>query len=86
MSKSAMIRARLEPNLKEHAEQIFESLGISATQAITMFYKQVEIRKGLPFKVAIPNRTTEKTFKATDAEDDLVICKDAQDMFSKLGI
>jgi DNA-damage-inducible protein J len=86
MSKSAMVRARLEPNLKKHAECIFQQLGISASQAITMFYKQVEIRKGLPFQVSIPNKTTSKTFKSTDAGDDLVLCTDAQDMFSKLGI
>jgi len=86
MSKSAMVRARLEPDLKDNAETIFHSLGLNATQAITMFYKQVELRKGLPFDVVIPTTTTQRTFKATDEERDLVICKDADDMFDKLGI
>ncbi|MCH7508095.1 MAG: type II toxin-antitoxin system RelB/DinJ family antitoxin [Proteobacteria bacterium] len=86
MSKSAMVRARMEPELKEHAEEVFQHLGLSVTQAITMFYKQVEIRQGLPFNVAIPTRETSKTFEATDADRDLIICKDADDMFNKLGI
>lgn len=86
MSKSAMVRARLEPELKEHAEEIFKRLGISVTQAITLFYKQVEIRKGLPFNVVIPSRETSRTFAATDSDLDLVICEDADDMFQKLGI
>jgi DNA-damage-inducible protein J len=86
MSKSAMVRARLEPDLKDHAEAVFHNLGLNATQAITMFYKQVELRKGLPFDVAIPTTTTLRTFKATDEERDLIICKDADDMFDKLGI
>jgi DNA-damage-inducible protein J len=86
MSKSAMVRARLEPELKEHAEEVFLHLGLSVTQAITLFYKQVEIRQGLPFNVVIPTRETIKTFEATDADRDLVICKDAEDMFNKLGI
>ncbi|MHC4884778.1 MAG: type II toxin-antitoxin system RelB/DinJ family antitoxin [Planctomycetota bacterium] len=86
MSKSAMVRARLEPGLKEHAEDVFQKLGISVTQAITMFYKQVELREGLPFEVAIPKNTTQKTFESTDKGKDLVICKDAEDMFEKLGI
>jgi len=81
-----MVRARLEPDLKDHAETIFHSLGLNATQAITMFYKQVELRKGLPFDVVIPTINTQRTFKATDEERDLVICKDADDMFDKLGI
>ncbi len=86
MSKSAMVRARIEPELKKHTEDIFQHLGLSVTQAITLFYKQVEARNGLPFNVVIPTTKTLKTFEATDAEKDLVICKDAEDMFTKLGI
>ena len=62
MSKSAMVRARIEPELKKHAEDIFLQLGLSVTQAITLFYKQVEARNGLPFNVVIPNRETLNTF------------------------
>ncbi len=51
-----------------------------------MFYKQVEIRKGLPFNVAIPTSETIETFAATDSDRDLIICKDAEDMFDQLGI
>ena len=86
MAKSAMVRARVEPKLKLDAERLFESLGLSATQAITLFYKQVSLRKGLPFNVAIPNATTERTLDDTDRGENLVICRDADDMFKKLGI
>ena len=86
MSKSAMVRARIEPELKQHAEKVFQQLGISVTQAITLFYKQVEMRNGLPFNVVIPTRETLKTFKATDSNQDLVVCEDTDDMFKKLGI
>ena len=57
MSKTATVRARLEPGLKDHAESVFHRLGLNPTQAITIFYRQVELRDGLPFDVAIPNRT-----------------------------
>ena len=86
MSKTAMVRARVEPDLKSHAETVFRRLGLNATQAITMFYKQVELRKGLPFDVAVPTPTTKRTLAATDAGRDLVLCEDADDMFDKLGI
>jgi DNA-damage-inducible protein J len=86
MSKSAMIRARLEPELKENAETVLRRLGLNATQAITMFYKQVELRGGLPFDVVMPTPTTKRTFDATDAGRNLVLCEDADDMFDKLGI
>ncbi|MCK5686902.1 type II toxin-antitoxin system RelB/DinJ family antitoxin [bacterium] len=86
MSKSAMVRARLEPELKEHAEQIITRLGLSVTQAITLFYKQVEMRNGLPFNVVIPSKKTAKTMELTDAGEDLIVCKDTEDMFERLGI
>jgi DNA-damage-inducible protein J len=86
MSKTATVRARLEPKLKDHAESVFHRLGLNSTQAITIFYRQVELRGGLPFDVAIPTPTTRHTFKSTDAGRDLVLCKDADDMFKKLGI
>lgn len=86
MPKTAMVRARIEPALKDKAERVFDRLGLSTTQAITLFYRQVELRKGLPFDVVIPTETTRKTFEHTDAGRDLVVCEDAEDMFAKLGI
>ncbi len=86
MNKSAVIRARIEPDLKARAESVFRCLGVSTTQAIAIFYKQVILRKGLPFDVAIPDATTRRTFKATDAGRDVILCRDAEDMFRKLGI
>ena len=86
MSKTAMVRARVEPNLKDHAESVFRRLGLNATQAITMFYKQVELREGLPFDVVVPTATTKRTLEASEAGRGLVVCEDADDMFQKLGI
>ena len=86
MSKTATVRARLEPKLKNHAETVFHRLGLNATQAITIFYRQVELRDGLPFDVAIPNSDTRRTFEATDEGRDLIICENADDMFRKLGV
>ena len=86
MSKTATVRARIEPRLKEEVEHVLEDLGLTATQAINLFYRQVTLRKGLPFDVVIPNATTRRTFESTDAGKDLVVCKDVSDMFRRLGI
>lgn len=86
MSKTAMIRARTEPALKREVEAIFKELGLSTTEAINLFYSQTKMRKGLPFEVAIPNEVTLKTCRDTDRGRNLIECKDAEDMFRKLGI
>ena len=86
MNKTSTVRARIEPDLKDKAELVFHKLGLTSTQAITLFYKQVEMRNGLPFDIVIPNKTTLRTFEDTDAGKNLVVCKDTNDMFKKLGI
>lgn len=52
--KSANLYARIEPELKDQAEQILSALGIPASNAITMFYKQIVLQGGLPFDVKLP--------------------------------
>lgn len=70
MAKSANLYARIEPEVKEQAEEILNALGISASNAITMFYKQIILQKGLPFEVKLPehlldvNRMTEAQLHA----------------------
>ena len=54
MAKSANLYARIEPDLKEQAESILAALGIPASNAITMFYKQIILQRGMPFEVKLP--------------------------------
>ena len=86
MAKTAMIVARIEPELKADAEKILKQLGISTTDAINLFLSQIRLQRGLPFEVKIPNKTTLETFKKTDEGKELIKCKDADDMFKKLEI
>ena len=53
---------------------------------LVFFLSQVKLRKGLPFDVKIPNKTTLKAMNDADKGKNLVECKDAEDMFKKLGI
>jgi len=63
MAKTEMIRARIEPDLKHRAEDVLETLGMTPTEAITLFYKQVTLHKGLPFVVRVPNAATRKAMR-----------------------
>ncbi|MBM3278289.1 MAG: type II toxin-antitoxin system RelB/DinJ family antitoxin [Candidatus Handelsmanbacteria bacterium] len=85
MGQTAIVRARIEPVPKEHAEAVFQQLGLNPAQAITVFCKQVGLRRGLPFDVANPTTTTKRTFKPTDAGRDLVVCE-GEEILAKLGI
>ena len=54
MAKSASVYARIDPVLKEQAETILSALGIPTSNAIDMFFKQIVLKKGLPFEVRLP--------------------------------
>ncbi len=49
MTKSANLYTRIEPEIKEQAEKILSTLGISSSSAINMFYKQIILQRGIPF-------------------------------------
>ncbi len=86
MPKNAIVRARIEPELKEKVETILNKIGLTPSQAIRLFLKQVELNNGLPFNLSIPNKITQKTFEDTDKGKDLIECKNVNDMFEKLEI
>ena len=54
MAKTANLYARIEPEVKEQAASILNEPGIPASNAITMFYNQIILHKGLPFEVKLP--------------------------------
>ena len=54
MAKTANLYARIEPELKEQAESILTALGIPASNAITMFYRQIVMQRGIPFEMKLP--------------------------------
>ncbi len=86
MGKTAMIQARIEPELKAEAERTLGLLGLTATQAITLFFRQLVSQQRLPAELTVMNETTRDTFRKTDSGEDLVRCTGAEDMFESLGI
>lgn len=85
-AKTEMIHARVDPELKKNVERIFQDVGLTSTQAIRLFYRQVEMRNGLPFAVEIPNDETVATMRKTDAGEDIHRARDMADLLKKLGI
>lgn len=80
MSKSANLYVRIEPDLKEQAEAILSALGIPASNAITMFYKQVVLQNGLPFAVKLPQTAPIHIETLTDEQLDTELEKGYTDI------
>jgi len=84
MAKTAMIRARTDEKLKEQVEGIFHKLGMTTTEAINLFYRQVKINRGLPFAVRIPNAETRRTFERSDRGEDIKSFKNIDELIKDL--
>ena len=68
--KSSNVVARVEPEIKEEAEAILAKLGISASNGINMFYRQIILWNGLPFRPAVPVSRPVALDEMTKAEFD----------------
>lgn len=54
MAKTASVFTRVEPEIKTQAEQVLDRLGISMSNAVDMFLRQVVLQKGIPFEMKLP--------------------------------
>ena len=73
--KSSNVAARVEPEIKEKAESILSSLGISASNGINMFYRQIILWNGLPFRPSIPKTTLKSLDEMTKEEFDAKLAR-----------
>jgi DNA-damage-inducible protein J len=63
MGKTGYITARVEPKLKASAGRVLTKIGVSTSDAITMFLRQVVLRRGMPFDVRVPNAETKRAIE-----------------------
>jgi len=64
--RTQVVHSRIDPKLKKSAEIVFQRLGLSTTEAIRLFFKQVELYNGLPFELRIPNQETIAAIEEAD--------------------
>lgn len=62
-TKTAFVRARMEPSIKKKAETVLSRIGISPSEAINVFYRRIASDKGIPFSLNIPNAETRKAIR-----------------------
>lgn len=86
MTKSAFLRARIEPELKEQAEKILSDMGVTPTQAVTMLYKQLQRTHELPLEFSVPNKATAKAIQDARNDAEIVSCRDSDELFKELDI
>ena len=79
--KTAVVHARIEPQTKQKAEGVLRKLGLTPTEAIRIFYRQISLRGGLPFPVKVPNELTASTLVKSRRGEDIQEFESVEVMF-----
>ena len=65
MAKTQILHIRVEPKVKEKAEETLNDLGLSISEAVNVFLNQVILNEGIPFEIR-KNRYSNSTIKAME--------------------
>ena len=56
MANTTTVHTRMDAALKESVDVILAQLGLTSSDAIKLFYKQIELNGGLPFELKVPEK------------------------------
>jgi len=84
MAKTAIIQARIDPEIKNKAQNVFKKLNITMSEAISMFLTQVSLNSGIPFEIKIPNELTAETLKKSEKGEELHKVTNVDELFREL--
>jgi DNA-damage-inducible protein J len=85
MAKTAIIQARIDPEVKEKAKEILNKLHLSMSEAISLYLTQVALQKGIPFDIKIPNELTAETIRKSEKGEDLHQVDSVDELFKELN-
>lgn len=71
MPKTNVVSIRINDSLKNNVEKILAQLGLNTSDAINMYFRQIELIGGIPFDVVLP-KYNEETLKAMEETENIV--------------
>jgi DNA-damage-inducible protein J len=85
MSKTTALTIEIDVDLKKKTERLLRDMGLTPSQAITLFYKQIESKHALPFDANL-NEPNEETLQAIEdsIQGRMIKAKNVDDMFADL--
>lgn len=80
MARTSNVFARVEPEIKDQAEQVLNQLGIPMSNAIGLFLRQVVLQRGIPFEMKLPEKKLPDCNSMTDEQFDAAIMRGMMDI------
>jgi DNA-damage-inducible protein J len=82
MAKSSAMTIRIDPEIKSQADSVLQYLGMTTSEAVTIFLRQVVLNNGIPFPVKAPVYNEETIAALREAES---IAKNGPHRFNTTG-
>ena len=86
MERTQNVSVQIDNSLKSDAEEILSALGLTASEAIKIFYKQIVHLQGLPFSVVIPEQIPNEATQNAMKEENLDTFNSPKELYEDLGI
>ena len=64
IAKDATVKSRINADLKNKVDKVLNSLGMTSSEAIRLFYNQIAMRQEFPLELKIPNQETANALNA----------------------
>jgi len=84
MSKTAVITARIEPEIKEEAEKVLSEIGLSMSKAVTLYLRQIVYQQAIPFELRLPTEETLAAIKEARHPETLPSFQSIDELFDDL--
>ena len=82
MSQSAVVHARIDRATKAATEKVLDALGMTPTEAIRLFYRQIAIRKSFPLELHVPNKLTASVLAKSDKNQGIERYNSAAELYA----
>ncbi len=83
--KTVNLNIRTNKNLKESVGEILRSMGLDHSTVVNMLYRQILLRKEIPFSIKVPNKLTQKAINELEGDVDLKTYGNSEELFKELG-
>jgi DNA-damage-inducible protein J len=82
MSQTAVIHARIDPATKAATERILETIGLTPTEAIRLFYRQIAMRGEFSIELRTPNAATAQVLAKVERGEDVETFDTVEDLYA----
>jgi DNA-damage-inducible protein J len=83
--KTVNLNIRTNKNLKESVGEILRSMGLDHSTVVNMLYRQILLRKEIPFSIKVPNKLTQKAINELEGDSDLKTYGNSDELLKELG-